>query len=147
MVNAISLPRKARKGASTPPAGAASPPAILRWTKPTLLVVMLLIERHLADPESESWGFDVAKATGLQAATAYPILRRLERAGWLLSRDEETNERAANGRATPPRTYFRINPPQLGVIRQELAEYEARQRSAGATLPGMSSRATATGAG
>ncbi|MER6471517.1 hypothetical protein [Streptomyces collinus] len=146
MLNAISLPRKARKEASTPPAAAASPPAILRWTKPTLLVVMLLIERHLADPESESWGFDVAKATGLQAATAYPILRRLERAGWLLSRDEETNERES-GRATPPRTYFRINPPQLGEIRQELAEYEARQRSAGATLPGRSPRASATGAG
>jgi hypothetical protein len=107
---------------------AESPPAIERWTKPTLLVVNLLIQRHLADPRSESWGLDVAKALHLSAASTYPILRRLQRAKWLLDRDEKPDEQQLE-RGRPPRTYFRINPEKLGEIRQALAERDARQRA------------------
>ncbi|MFF7566588.1 PadR family transcriptional regulator [Streptomyces pseudovenezuelae] len=122
-----------------------TPRAITRRTKPTTKVLTLLLNRHLEDSESESWGYDIATATGLGVASVYPILRRLERAGWLLSRDEDPGE-ARNDKVRPSRTYFRINPEHLGEIRQEMAVHDARQRSTQSSAPG-GARSRAIGAG
>ena len=87
----------------------------------TTAVLKLLIERHIADKDSESWGHEVAEATGFMTATVYPTLRRLERANWVLARDEGCIDVLTHG-SQPPRTYFRINPGHIGSIRQEIAQ-------------------------
>jgi PadR family transcriptional regulator, regulatory protein PadR len=57
----------------------------IRITGPTLKV----IGQMLAAPESGTSGAEIAKATGVQTGTLYPILFRLEKAGWLSSKWEE----------------------------------------------------------
>ena len=44
------------------------------------------------------YGFDVMEACGLPSGTVYPALRRLEKAGLLKSRWEDTAEAHAAGR-------------------------------------------------
>jgi DNA-binding PadR family transcriptional regulator len=44
------------------------------------------------------YGFDVMEACGLPSGTVYPALRRLEKAGLLKSRWEDTAEAHAEGR-------------------------------------------------
>jgi len=52
-----------------------------RITLPTAMVLRLLLE----DPTAEYYGFAVAEAVGFPSGTIYPILARLEAAGWLSS--------------------------------------------------------------
>jgi PadR family transcriptional regulator PadR len=56
-----------------------------RITGPTLKVVGAL----LSSGRVELSGAEIARATNLASGTLYPILFRLERAGWLESRWEE----------------------------------------------------------
>lgn len=58
-------------------------------TLPTARVLSALLD---AAPNSAS-GAEVAKATGLASGSLYPILIRLERAGWLSSEWEVENPR------------------------------------------------------
>ena len=61
-----------------------------RITGPTLKVLGAL----LSSGRVELSGADIARATNLASGTLYPILFRLERAGWLESRWEEEDPRA-----------------------------------------------------
>jgi len=61
-----------------------------RITGPTLKVLGAL----LSSGRIELSGAEIARATNLASGTLYPILFRLERAGWLESRWEEDNPRA-----------------------------------------------------
>lgn len=54
-----------------------------RFTAQTVSVLDMLI----TNPNSS--GADIARATGLKTGTLYPILMRLEEAGWLTSQWEE----------------------------------------------------------
>jgi PadR family transcriptional regulator, regulatory protein PadR len=45
----------------------------------------------LADPTAEWYGFDLADKTKLKSGTMYPLLARLEKAGWLTSRTEDVD--------------------------------------------------------
>lgn len=56
-------------------------------TQHTLRVLEAVISR------GESSGADIAKLTRLATGTLYPILLRLEKAGWLLSRWEVADPR------------------------------------------------------
>jgi len=56
-----------------------------RMTGPTLKVLGQLI----ANPLSGISGADISKATGIASGTLYPILFRLEKAGWLSSQWED----------------------------------------------------------
>ena len=58
-----------------------------RITGPVLKVLGAL----LSSPRFELSGADVGRATKLASGTLYPILLRLEGAGWLESRWEEEN--------------------------------------------------------
>ncbi|MEU4169810.1 hypothetical protein AB0F46_23390 [Streptomyces sp. NPDC026665] len=106
----------------------------LRFTKALMDVARALIDRHMADPASEVFGLEVAQETGYGAGTVYPILRRLEGVGWLLSREEAAGMLRSTPR--PPRVYYRIDPQHLGAIRQRLAEVEARRRMFGSSVTG-----------
>ena len=72
----------------------------------------------LADPAVEHYGLQLMHATGLPSGTLYPILVRLERAGWVESRWEQT-EPAAQGR--PARRYYRLTADGVVEARREVA--------------------------
>lgn len=68
-------------------------------TYPTAAVLMAISHRH-------SYGFDIMDATGLPDGTVYPILRRLEKRGYLKASWE--SETAARSEGRPPRRYYRL---------------------------------------
>ena len=54
----------------------------------------------------DGYGFSVMEITGLPSGTVYPALRRLEDAGYLLSKWE--TERAAYAQNRPRRKYYEL---------------------------------------
>jgi PadR family transcriptional regulator PadR len=73
------------------------------------------------------YGFDVMEACGLPSGTAYPALRRLERAGLLKSRWESAAQAHAEGR--PRRRTYEMTPAgrsALAEAEQKLAEVRQR---------------------
>lgn len=85
-----------------------------RMTIPTQLVVQCL----LAEPDREMYGAEVGSAAGLPSGTIHPILARLEGVGWVTSRWEEIDVRAA-GR--PQRRYYQLTTDGAVAARQALA--------------------------
>lgn len=71
----------------------------VRMTQITALVLRAVASGH-------RYGFDVMEACGVPSGTAYPALRRLERAGLLRSRWEDAEEARAEGR--PRRRTYRL---------------------------------------
>ncbi|MEV0458960.1 PadR family transcriptional regulator [Catellatospora methionotrophica] len=47
----------------------------------------------LLDSEQPRWGLEIIKATGRPTGTVYPLLDRLERAGWVSSSWDEQGDR------------------------------------------------------
>ena len=72
-----------------------------RMSAPTIKVLGAL----LSSDRNELSGAEIGRVTKLASGTLYPILLRLEKAGWLESRWETENARAL-GR--PRRRYYRI---------------------------------------
>ena len=73
------------------------------------------------------YGFEVMEACALPSGTVYPALRRLEKAGWLLSRWEDAEEAHAEGR--PRRRTYELTAAgadALVTAEQKLAEVRAR---------------------
>ena len=85
-----------------------------RMTSSVLRVVAAL----LADASAERYGLQLMQATGLPSGTLYPILIRLERAGWVVSRWEQVDP-AVEGR--PPRRYYRLSSEGEIEARREVA--------------------------
>jgi DNA-binding MarR family transcriptional regulator len=81
-------------------------------TVPTIKV----LNAFLSAPHDELSGADIAREAHVGPGTLYPLLQRLEKAGWLTSR-WETEDPAALGR--PRRRYYRITGP--GVQRARSA--------------------------
>jgi PadR family transcriptional regulator PadR len=84
-----------------------------------------VLQAFLAGPEYALAGTDVLRQTGLASGTAYPILARLEQAGWLASEWEHSDPKQA-GR--PRRRYYRIT--GLGVRKAEDALRRIRPSAA-----------------
>jgi PadR family transcriptional regulator, regulatory protein PadR len=57
----------------------------------------------LASTSEAAWGLAVIKSSGRPAGTVYPILERLENAGWVTSSWEEDNSRPG-----PRRRYYQL---------------------------------------
>ncbi len=85
-----------------------------RMTMATQLVLRAL----LADPADELYGSEIGEAAGLMSGTVHPILARLEAAGWVDSRWEDIDPRAA-GR--PARRYYRLTGEGAQQARAALA--------------------------
>ncbi len=66
------------------------------------------------------YGFDIMTITGLASGTVYPALRRLEDAGFVLSKWEKPGIAQAEQR--PPRKYYEITKPGRAALK------EARER-------------------
>ncbi|SNT60531.1 Transcriptional regulator PadR-like family protein [Streptosporangium subroseum] len=85
-----------------------------RLTLQTLLVLRVLLD----DLGEEHYGLELAAKTGLPNGSIYPILARLERAGWVDSDWEDINE-AAEGRRR--RRYYRLTTRGALSAREALA--------------------------
>ena len=66
---------------------------------------MKVLKCFLEQPRAELSGADITKATSIFTGTLYPILLRLEAAGWLSSQWEDIDPKV-EGR--PRRRYYRI---------------------------------------
>jgi PadR family transcriptional regulator, regulatory protein PadR len=108
-----------------------------RMTAPTLRVLAVL----LADPLGEHYGLELFQAAGLPSGTGYPILARLEQAGWLTSSWEDIDE-AAEGRRR--RRYYRLTGTGLEASRRALAEHAQALRLVWPALPDLDGLGSAT---
>jgi len=104
-----------------------------RMTTSVLKVVAAL----LVDPALERYGLELMQDTRLPSGTLYPILVRLERAGWVQSRWEDADP-VAEGR--PNRRYYRLTTEGTVAARAEVALMHA-QMSRAATPPRRTSQA------
>jgi DNA-binding PadR family transcriptional regulator len=93
-----------------------------------------VIKIFLEDPEEPRYGFELMKLTGMASGSLYPMLARLEAAGWLAKGRESIDPRAA-GR--PARTHYTITPTAAAVARIQLADLSAQYRppAAGSLRP------------
>jgi DNA-binding PadR family transcriptional regulator len=80
--------------------------------------VLRVVAALLADPAAERYGLELMQDTGLPSGTLYPILVRLERAGWVESRWEDVDP-VAEGR--PVRRYYRLTSDGVVEARREVA--------------------------
>src|SRR3954470_18641912 len=75
----------------------------------------------LLDSEQPRWGLEIIKATGRPSGTVYPLLDRLERAGWVESSWED------EGRKGPRRRLYVLT--REGATEARLVCRRAAQRS------------------
>jgi PadR family transcriptional regulator PadR len=91
----------------------------IRITLETLSVLKVLLDR----PSTHHYGLEIAKQAGLPTGTIYPILARLEQAGWVTS-EWETIDPAAAGR--PRRRFYQLTPTGCERAHGELRQAERR---------------------
>jgi PadR family transcriptional regulator PadR len=91
----------------------------------------------LMGPDEELYGLKIAQNAGRKAGSVYPILARLEEAGWVQS-SWESEERDERG---PRRRFYRLDPGGLAAARALLIERRGavRQRT-GKGVPARSPR-------
>ncbi|MFC4021456.1 PadR family transcriptional regulator [Micromonospora sp. GCM10011542] len=76
----------------------------------------------LTEPDGEHYGLHLMHQTGLASGTLYPVLARLEQAGWLSRRWEDLDPAAA-GR--PARRYYQLTAEGATQAHTVLAELRA----------------------
>jgi PadR family transcriptional regulator, regulatory protein PadR len=87
----------------------------MRISLQTLRVLKVLVEQ----PSQQHYGLEILERTGLSAGSLYPILGRLEAAGWLTG-EWETIDPAVEGR--PRRRYYRLTSTGLRCAQQAVRE-------------------------
>lgn len=106
---------------------------MVRVVKVTVVVAKVL-RIFLEDPDTARYGLELMKATGLPSGSLYPVLARLERAGWIRSRREQIDP-VAEGR--PARRYYELTPDGLAAARSELAALAEQVRPPARVLRGL----------
>jgi PadR family transcriptional regulator, regulatory protein PadR len=91
----------------------------MRITVPTARVLAAL----LADPHADRYGLDLMQSTGLPSGTLYPILHRLQEAGWVASHWEQIDPVQES---RPARRYYRLTAEGATQAQQALAELRAQ---------------------
>jgi PadR family transcriptional regulator PadR len=91
----------------------------------------MVLRQALVEPAREWYGLEMMQATGLPSGTVYPIIARLEQAGWISSRWEEPAEHRDEGR--PRRRYYRLT--ENGAECARLALARSHQNRATAPIP------------
>lgn len=84
-----------------------------KMTLQTLKVLHLLA----SEPDEPHYGLEISRAIGLASGTLYPILIRLEGAGWVESEWEDIDPHAEGRR---PRRYYRITGEGQAEAREAL---------------------------
>jgi PadR family transcriptional regulator PadR len=85
------------------------------------MAVAQVLAAFLVDPSRPCYGYDLMRRTGVRSGKLYPILARLERAGWLI---REREDAPADGR--PPRRRYRLSPEGNAAARAEVAPLRER---------------------
>ena len=75
----------------------------------------------LSNSTQPSWGLAVIKQSGRPAGSVYPILERLESAGWVTSKWEEDASRPG-----PRRRYYELTSDGAAAARSAVAAFRAR---------------------
>jgi PadR family transcriptional regulator, regulatory protein PadR len=88
----------------------------LNLTYPTALVLQALARGF-------HHGFDIMDATGLPSGTVYPILRRLDREGYLKS--EWESQMAAQREQRPARRYYEITGAGEAMLAEAVGRFLA----------------------
>src|SRR5258708_26129225 len=82
----------------------------------------LRLVRYFCDDPSRQWsGTELSKKTGLGSSTLYPLLAKLETAGWLTANWEQIDPRE-QGR--PRRRYYRLTAVGARGARKALADFQ-----------------------
>ncbi len=68
--------------------------------------VQAVLGALLQQPDTELYGLEIVKASGLEPGTIYPILQRLRGAGWVQDRWEDPGPAHKEGR--PLRRYYSL---------------------------------------
>ncbi|MDQ3765047.1 MAG: PadR family transcriptional regulator [Actinomycetota bacterium] len=89
------------------------------------VAVQAVLGALLQQPDTELYGLEIVKASGLEPGTIYPVLQRLRSAGWVSDRWENPEAGHAEGR--PPRRYYRLT--MEGRARAVHALQRSRDRS------------------
>ena len=84
-----------------------------------------VLKVFLEDLDQPRYGFELMKLTGMASGSLYPMLARLEGAGWL-SRGKESIDPRSAGR--PARTNYMITGAAASAARVQLAELSERYR-------------------
>jgi DNA-binding PadR family transcriptional regulator len=87
----------------------------------------LAVLQAFLDANRELYGLEISQSSGLAAGTIYPILQRLDVAGWVRSRWE--NDGDAHAERRPPRRYYQLSPEGRARAVHAL-DSTARQRGA-----------------
>ncbi len=102
--NRTSSARTAATGAAPALDIAVSIQPITRMTIPMLSVLAALVD-------GEGWyGLRIAEATAMRTGTVYPILARLEQAGWVTSTWEDKEDPAEKNDPGAKRKYYQLTP-------------------------------------
>jgi PadR family transcriptional regulator, regulatory protein PadR len=100
--------------------------------------VSKVLAAFLEDPEEDRYGLDLMRASGHPSGTLYPILLRLQNAGWVEAYWEEIDPVAA-GR--PARRYYRLTPDGRTSAHAEVTALQAQlNRGLGAAKPATNPR-------
>jgi DNA-binding PadR family transcriptional regulator len=94
-------------------------PRSVRMTASTLAVLRVLAE----DPTAHLYGREIGKASGLASGSLYPILDRLEEAGWVEGHWEEAD---ATQLGRPRRRYYCLTAEGAPAARSVLRDAHAR---------------------
>ena len=82
--------------------------------------VQLVLALFSADPDTDLFGADITAQTGIGSGGLYPVLKRLEGAGWLIGHWEDASYAAGQGR--PPRRYYRLTGEGESAARARIPE-------------------------
>jgi PadR family transcriptional regulator, regulatory protein PadR len=85
----------------------------------------MVLKIFLQDPGQPRYGFEIMRLTGLASGSLYPMLARLEEAGWLI-RGKENIDPHAEGR--PPRLHYTITGAAITAARLQLAALSDQYR-------------------
>lgn len=103
--------------------------ALTRLTPATADVLAALLDA--AEP---TWGLRIVRAAGRPTGSVYPILERLERAGWLSSVWEDDPERTG-----PRRRLYELTADGAVAAREAVTRVRRSARPASARVAGASS--------
>jgi DNA-binding PadR family transcriptional regulator len=100
--------------------------------------VSKVLAAFLQDPGADRYGLDLMRASGHPSGTLYPILLRLQNAGWVETYWEQIDPVAA-GR--PARRYYRLTPDGRVSAHAELTALQAHlNRGLGPAKPATNPR-------
>ena len=84
-----------------------------------------VLKIFLEDPAKPRYGFEIMRLTGLASGSLYPMLARLEQAGWL-TKGKENIDPHIEGR--PPRLHYTITGAAATAAHLQLAALSDQYR-------------------